>query len=145
MVCLGMVTQTCKWASWLVADETSAAMAVFFVLSAEQTTMHAMHARSRWGQKGYCVASWRVEKDVGPCRRENGAELRTRRLVGSACRQETWSTDEVSKGEGHARGCAGRLRGLLGVALLGRATCWAAWQCWSGAVGLLVLLGQAVV
>ena len=44
VVCLGMVTQTCKWDSWLAADETSAAMAVFFVLSAEQT---AMHARSR--------------------------------------------------------------------------------------------------
>ena len=52
VVCLGMVTQTCKWASWLVADEIGAVMAVclfFFVLSAD---MHAMHARSRWGKKG---------------------------------------------------------------------------------------------
>ena len=56
VICLGMVTQTCKWASWLAADEIGAAMAVclfycplFFVLSAD---MHAMHARSRWGQKG---------------------------------------------------------------------------------------------
>ena len=50
-------------------------------------------------EKGYCVASWRAEKDVGPYRRELGAERVAAGLVGALLGMgEAWCGMRKSRG-----------------------------------------------